>query len=222
MASGYSRTVQCVLTRGVAGFVALPAPPRGEIERLIITQTAGPNTAATINLYDRKGACIAATDLEVTASGSVTGSANVGGFLQITTSADHGRIVGDRVELKNCTIAAYNALHTVSSVTATNQLVLNVSHAGAVATVNTASVLWQTAPFVPTKPAVLSLLLTDAITAGTNKLLFDINRAYENRDNQSSNLRCRYSGLWLEFITAGTATSLTFEVAATFRADTIV
>jgi hypothetical protein len=222
MASGYSRTVQCVLTRGVAGFVSLPAPPRGEIERLIITQTAGAATAATINLYDRKGACIAATDLEVTAAGSVTGSANVGGFLQITTSADHGRIVGDRVELKNCTIATYNAVHTVTSVTATNQIVLSVSNTGAVATANTAPVLWQTAPLIPTKPPVLSLLLTDSVTAGTNKVMFDINRAYENRDNQSVSLRCRHSGLWLEFITAGTATSLTFEVAATFRADTIV
>jgi hypothetical protein len=222
MTAGYSRTVQCVLTRGVAGFVRIPAPPRGELDRLIVTQTAGTSTAATINLYDRRGACIAANDLEVTASGVVSGSANVGGFLQITTSEDHGLIVGDRVELKNCNVAAYNAVHTITAVSAVNQLVLNVSHAGAVATANTAPVLWQTPPLIPTKPAITSLVLTDSVLSGTAKLVFDINRAYENRDNQDVNMRCRTSALWLEFITTGTATVLTFEVACTLRSDTIV
>lgn len=222
MSSGYSKTVQCAVTRGSAAFVELPAPPRGKLERLIITQTSGTSTGATINVYDRKGACIAASDLNVDASGTVSGSANTGGFLQITTASDHGLIAGDSVELKNCSVAAYNAVHTVTSVPSSSQLVLSVAHAGAVASSNSAAVLWQTRPLLATRKPVTHLVLTDTVSSGTNKVLFDIDRSYENRDNQNTYTRLRHSALWLEFITTGTATALVFEIAYTCRADTIV
>lgn len=222
MSSGYSKTVQCSFFCGQAAFVELPAPPRGKLERLIITQTDTHPEAATINIYDRKGACIAATDLNVQNSGSVTGSADSDGFLEISTSDDHGLIVGDVIELKNCDVPAYNDLHTVVSVPNSDQVVLDTLYTAAVASVNSANVLWQTAPLLPTKPPVTHLLLTDTISAGDDLVIFDINRSYENRDNQNVHMRLRHSALWLEFITVGAAEPLVFEIAYTCRADTIV
>lgn len=228
MSSVYSRTVQCSFFCGQAAFVELPAPPRGKLERLIITQVDAHPEAATINIYDRRGACLAATDLNVKAAGTVVGSQDTDGLLHITLDDDHGLIAGARIELKNCDVPEYNAVHVVAAVPATDELVLDIAYAGPLTTENSLSitlitpVLWQTEPFLPTKPPVTHLVLTDTISAGDDKILFDLNRSYENRDNQDFNMRTRHSALWLEFITTGQAEPLVFEIAYTCRADTIV
>lgn len=222
MSSGYSRTVQCSFLCGQAAFVELPAPPRGKLERLIITQTDTHPEAATINIYDRKGACLAASDLNVKADGKVLGSEDTDGFLHLTLDSIHGLVEGEVIELKNCDVPAYNALHVITAVPAADEVILDVAYSAPVATANTADVRWQTEPYMVTKPPVTHLVLTDSKQANTDLVLFDLNRSYENRDNQDFNMRTRHSALWLEFITVGQAEPLVFEIAYTCRADTIV
>lgn len=216
MATGYSRTVPFTVVCGVPAAIALPAPPRGVLDRIILTQLDSHAEAATCNIYDRKGACKAATDLHVTQSGEVVSVvAAGGGDVQITTAAPHYLKVGDQIELKNCVELSYNVLQTVTTVLSDTEVVTNVAYVSD----ELSGVLWQTKPFLPTYAPVTHLVHTFNKVAGTDYIALDLDYAYENRDNQLEVTRLRTSALYLEVLTVGTAEPLEFQVAYTCRAD---
>jgi hypothetical protein len=210
MSGGYSRTVSFAGVAGAPVCVELPAPPRGVLDRLIVTQTTGTPGSGTVSVYDRKGACVGETDLNVAESGAVTSSANSGGFIAITFAADHNLKVGDTFEVKGHTAASVNTTHTVTSVASSTVVVTNISFVG----VGTGGV-WQTLPFLPTANPASHLVYEGTMSAGALKA-FDIDRGYENRDNQSSTMRARYQALWLEFTPANSGD---YEVAVTAETD---
>jgi hypothetical protein len=220
MASGYSRVVPFSIICGTPACVELPAPPRGVLERLIITQKSGDSEDAVINVYDRKGACIAANDLNVTESGQIASILEfgiTGGRIGIVFSNEHHLIVGDQIEIKNSDIPQYNTIQQVTEVYSATEVVANATYYG-----DGTGGLWQTLPFNPTNKPITHLVLTANVTEGVDLVLFDIHRAYENKDNQSETMRCRHSSLWLEFLTVGAVEPSEWEVAYTCRADTVI
>jgi hypothetical protein len=217
MASGYSRVVPFSIICGTPACIELPAPPRGVLERLIITQKSGDPEAAIINVYDRKGACVAANDLNVTESGLVATIGNDTGFTAVAFSADHHLIVGNQIEIKGSDVTGYNTDHLIVEVADTDIVITDVVY-----TANGTGGLWQTLPFNPTNKPITHLMLTANVTSGEDLVLFDIHRAYENKDNQSETMRCRHSSLWLEFLTVGAVDPSDWEVAYTCQADTVI
>lgn len=216
MATGYSRTVPFTVVCGVPAAITLPAPPRGVLDRVVLTQLDSHAEAATCNIYDRRGACKAATDLHVTQSGAVVSvTAEGSGFVQITTALPHQLKVGDQLELKNCVELSYNVLQTVIAVLSDTEVSTNVAYV----TDETSGVLWQTKPFLPTYAPVTHLVHTFNKLAGTDYVALDLDYAYENRDNQLEVSRLRGSALYLEVLTVGMAEPLKFQVAYTCRAD---
>ena len=122
MAVGYSRIVEFSGTASTKTCVELPACPRGMLEKLVITQLTGTSAGGDFNVYDRKGACANANDLNVSLSGGVTSVANSSGQARITTDADHGLKVGDTIEVKGNTVSAYNVTHTVTVVVSATEV----------------------------------------------------------------------------------------------------
>jgi hypothetical protein len=219
MSSGYSRVVEFQVTCGVPAAIELPMPPRGLLERVILTQLDDHPEAATCNIYDRRGACEAATDINVTHSGVVVDVADASGFIAVTTDDPHNLIVGDVIELKGCSEATYNSLQTVTEIVSDTEFVTDKAY---VSPESGTGLLWQTEPFDPTTAPITHLMYTFSKLAGTDFTAFDINRAYENKDNRSPTMRARNSAMWLEVLTVGTAEILTFQIAYTCRADAVV
>jgi hypothetical protein len=219
MATGYSKVIPFTVQCGTPACIELPMPPRGVLERVIITQTLGDLEEALLNIYDRKGACIPATDLNVAHSGAVVDISDDGGFVVLETDSPHNLIVGDRIELKNSSQDNYNVIHTVTEVLSDTELVTNIAFTIPGSTSGNFSVLWQTVPFDSTTAPITHLVYVAEKLANADYTQFDINRAYENKDNQSETMRCRYSALWLEVLTVGAAETLGFEIAYTCRAD---
>lgn len=218
MATGYSKVVTFSVTCGTPACIELPMPPRGILERLIVTQVSGPAEEGTINVYDRKGACIAGTDLNVAHSGVIDSIYDVSGSAGVETTEPHNLLPGDTFEVKNATETTYNTTFTVVSVTNDHQVVTNVSYTASEGT----GALWQSSPFDPTTTPITHLVYTGDKESGTDLKVFDLNRAYENKDNQSETMRTRYSALWLEVLTVGGPELLGFQVAYTCRADATI
>lgn len=213
MASGYSRIVTVDGTTSVPQCVELPAPPRGVLDRIIVTQVDGVAGVGDITIYNRKGACSVANDLNVDESGQVVAITNSGGKAAIETDAAHNLKVGDTIEIKGNTVAAYNTTHTVESITSDTVVVTDISY-----TSDGTDGYWQTSPFLPTNNPASHLVYSGSLVSGSLQA-FDIDRGYENRDNQSETMRSRYSALWAEFTPGSSAT---FEIAITCEADQII
>lgn len=210
MAGGYTRVVKFTGTAGQPQCVELPVPPRGVLERLIITQLNGTPGAGTVSIFDRKGACQGETDLNVDESGEVTGVTSSGGSAAVEFAADHNLQVGDTFEIKECDVAAYNVTHTVVEVTSSTVVVTDISY-----TSDGTGGVWQTSPFLPTNNPASHLLYEGNLASGELKA-FDVDQSYENRDNQSETMRTRYQALWLEITPAQSGD---FEVSVTAESD---
>lgn len=217
MPAGYSKIIEFECTRGTPAAIELPMPPRGVLDRVILTQINGASTAATCKIYDRKGACIAANDINVTYEGIVAGIVGNAGYVQVTTVADNKLLVGDELEIKNCAAAANDGLQTVTAVISDNVFVTDKAYSAD----ESAGPLWQTKPFDPTTAAITHLMYAFTKDAGTDYTAFDIDQVYENKDNQSPTMRSRYSAMWLEVRTTGSAAVLKFQIAYTCRADMV-
>ena len=213
MAGGYSRTVAFTGVAATPICVELPLPPRGILERLIVTQVSGTPGGGTLSVYNRKGACVGEVDLNVDESGSVTASAGSPGNVLIFFAADHNLKVGDSFEVKGHTEASVNVTHEVVTVVSSTVVVTDIAFVG----VGTGGV-WQTSPFFPTQHPDSHLVYEGTVAAGSLKA-FDIGRGYENRDNQSETMRARHQALWMEFTPANPGD---YEVAVTAEADTVI
>lgn len=184
---------------GVATCIPLQTPMRGMLSRLAIKQASGASEDFAFKVYDRKGACINAVDLN-TLGGQLTSVTNTGGKATLTTAAAHGLKVGDVVEVKGNAQSGYNISHTVTSVTSSTVVVTNVNYGS-----TGAGGWWQLAPDMPTLLPEISLVYSVAnVDAGLAHVNLDINIDYENRDNQSSTSRRRTSALYLEITPEGT------------------
>lgn len=197
MASEYSRVVAFSGNSNAIQALELPAPSYGVLDRFIITQTSpASNTGSgTFKVYDRRSACIGLTDLNVTNSGSIVSISNASGQLTIVFSAPHNLIAGNSFLIKDCETADYNITYTVASVASTTSVIVSSGITGGSETTG----VWQTLPFNPRTSPPTSLVYAGTVTAGTTFQEFNLNRGYENKDNQDINLRSRHTGLWLEF-----------------------
>lgn len=217
MATSYSRTVAFTANGNLTTCVELPMPPRGELDRVILTQTSGASVSASFNIYDRKGACTVATDLNVTASGGLDSIANSTGYCLVETLTGNGLKIGDTIEIKGSNVSAYNVKHTVTNVISNSQVVTDIAYTSSA----NSSGYWQTSPFLPTVSPISHLVMTDTKHHNSDFVAFSLNRPYENRDNQSPLTRVRHSGLWLEITPAGSGTK-TWEISYTARANSIL
>jgi len=79
--------------------------------------------------------------------------------------------------------------------------------------------VWQTVPFNPRTSPPTSLVYSGTVAAGQTFQGFNLDRSYENKDNQDINLRSRHTGLWLEFTADALAPNIAlgWEVAYTCR-----
>lgn len=198
MASEYSRVVAFSGNSNAIQALELPAPSYGVLDRFIITQTIPVGStlgSGTFKVYDRRSACIGLTDLNVANSGSIVSISNASGQLTIVFNAPHNLIQGVSFLIKDCDTADYNITYTVASVASTTSVIVSSGITGGSETTG----VWQTIPFNPRTSPPTSLVYSGTVTAGTTFQAFDLNRGYENKDNQDINLRSRHTGLWLEF-----------------------
>ena len=212
MAGGYTRVVSFKGVQGEPLCVELPLPPRGKLERLIVTQIGATSSTDTVKVYDRKGACSGATDLNVRAFGQVGTVTDDNGKAAVTFNEYHGLLPGDTFEIKGNTQPVYNVIHTVTSVSSSKIVVTDVDY-----TAVGNSGVWQTAPYMVTNNPASHLVYTGDLAAGSLQD-FDINRSYENRDNQSETMRSRYQALWLDITPAAAGD---FEVSVTAEPITL-
>lgn len=212
MPSGYSRVTPFAGVASTPICVELPLPPRGVLERIILTQLDGTPGAGTVDIYNRKGACAEEADLNVDESGVVSTVTDSGGDASVLFTADHNLKVGDTFEIKGCSVAAYNVTHTVASVTNSTTVVTDVAY-----TSNGADGFWQTSPFNPTRNPASHLIYSGTIASGSLQA-FDIDRGYENSDNQSETMRTRYQALWAEITPTQSGN---YEIAATAEAEAV-
>jgi hypothetical protein len=193
--------------------VELPLPPRGVLDRIILTQLDGTPGAGTVVIYNRKGACLEEADLNVDESGVVATVVTNSGDAEVAFTADHNLKVGDTFEVKGCDVAAYNGVtHTVTEVVDATTVVTDIAY-----TSDGTAGFWQTSPFNVTNNPASHIVWTGTIAAGSLQG-FDIDRGYENSDNQSETMRARYQALWAEVTPAETGN---YEIAATAEADAV-
>lgn len=211
----YSKTVEFSIAAGTVKCIELPAAPRGFIKRLVATQLSGTAIGATFKIFDRKGASIAANDVEVAASGIITAYATEGGKVKFTTDGAHLLAPGNIIEIKNSPNAAFNTQHTVTTIVSDTVFVTDIDY-GTPTPIGTPNpkVLYQTLPLLPTQKPVTHLVATGTIVSGTDLVLLDLDLPYENRDNQNVS-RTRNTALWLEFTTAGSGAASTWQVSIT-------
>lgn len=215
MPGGYSRSVRFDATGAVAACVELPAPPRGILNRLIITQISGVAVGSAATIFDRRGACAAGVDRNVAQSGAVTSVLDLGGFASVTFTADHDLLVGDTFVIKGSTVSAYNVTHTVTAITSSTVVVTSIAY-----TSNATGGVWQTPPLDPTVSPNSHIVYEATVISGTPFKAFGLQVSYENRDNQSVTMRSRHSALYLELTPSGTGAKV-FEVAITSEMDVI-
>ncbi len=213
MAGSYSRVVEFEATGSVPTCVELPTCPRGLLRRFVIKQVSGTSANGAFTLYDRKGACSQASDLNVTESGEVTSVSDSSGAAQLTLSSASDLKVGDTIEVKGNSVSGYNTTHTITSVVSSTVFVTDIPY-----TSGGTGGLYQTVPFMATYDPATHVVFTDSVSSGAFSQ-YDIYLAFENRDNQSETKRTRHQALWLEFTPSASGT---FQAAITTEADSAV
>jgi hypothetical protein len=222
MSGTYSRVVEASVTGGVSNCIELPVPPRGVLDRLVVKQTSGSDVDFDFIVYNRKGACPAGNDLHVNA-GTVTAVVTNGGKAKLTITVDqvypygYKLKVGDVIYVKGTNVAAYNVVHTIAEVNSDTEVTTDISYSSAITTDG----LWQdNVPQVfPRHDPTMHLVAASTTgTAGNASANFDMNRTYENDDNQDFTKRTQAQALWLDLVPAGSGAQ-TFEVAVTVNVE---
>lgn len=224
MSGTYSRVVEASVTGGVSNCIELPVPPRGILDRIVVKQTDGASEDFDFIVYNRKGACPTGNDLHVNA-GTVTSIGTNGGATQLTIVIDqvypygHVLAVGDEIYVKGTDVAAYNIVHTVTSIDNAGGTLITTSGV-AYSSAGTGG-YWQdnTPQVFPRHDPTMHLVSASTTgTAGNASANFDMNRTYENDDNQDFTKRTQAQALWLDLVPGGTGAK-TFEVAVTVNVE---
>jgi len=219
MGGTYSRVVEATVTGGVSNCVELPVPPRGVLERVIIKQTSGTDVDFDFVVYNRKGACPTGIDLHVN-GGAVTAVADNGGDAQLTLTTTqtypygYDLAVGDKIYVKGTNVAAYNVVHTVASVDSTTQVTTDITYSSAITT----NGVWQDSePQVYNRNDPTMHIVNESTTgtAGNASANFDLERTYENADNQDITARRLATALWVDLQPAGSEADIKYEIAYT-------
>ena len=222
MGGTYSRVVEASVTGGEANCIELATPPRGALQRLIVKQTSGTDVDFDYVVYNRKGACPSAYDLFVN-GGTVTAVTDNGGQAQLTITHDqsypygHELAAGDKIYVKGTNVSGYNVVHTISSVDSTTQVTTDIAYSAGITT----NGLWQDSePQVYSRSDPSMHIVNESTTgiAGNASANFDMERTYENADNQDVTARRLKTALWLDLQPAGTGAK-TFEIAYTTDVD---
>ncbi len=192
--------------------IVLPAPMRGALDRLIVKQTTGDDDGYSFNLYDRKGACVGASDLHTT-NGEVTAITEGGGTKALIEAEAHELTLGATIEVKGSDVTSYNTTHTVIEIVSEDTVLTDIDY-----TADGSGGRWQTTPEVyATRNPVIHVLLGPISVAGGGSGLyqnFNVGQSYENRDNQNLTARRRASALYLEITTVDVGDK-NFEIAYT-------
>jgi hypothetical protein len=222
MGGTYSRVVEASVTGGVSNCIELNTPPRGSLQRLIVKQTAGTDVDFDYVVYNRKGACPSASDLFVNA-GAVTAVANNGGDTQLTLTTTqtypygYDLAVGDKIYVKGTNVPGYNVVHTIVSVDSTTQVTTDITYSSIITT----SGVWQDSePQVYSRNDSAMHIVNESTTgiAGNASANFDMERTYENADNQDVTARRLATALWVDLQPGGSGDK-TFEIAYTTDVD---
>lgn len=175
--------------------VQLGVPTYGRLSRIALSLESGTITGGTLYIYDRKGACRDQLDLNTKAAGFAA-IADSGGLVEVTTPAPHGILPGTIIEFKGAPRAEYPLLYAVSAIPSPTTFVLDTPYVVPADPLG----LWQTAPLFPTLNAINHLVVLETIPVSGELLLLELNRAYQNRDNQNELLRQMTPALWLEYV----------------------
>jgi hypothetical protein len=227
MSGTYSRVVETTATGGVSNCIALPMPARGTLDRLIVKQTdSGSKYDFDYTVYNRKGACPTGNDLHVNA-GTVTAVVANGLPQKCKLTITHDQFepygyslqVGDTIYIKGTNVPTYNVVHTIEKVVDATTVETNVGYSSGITT----NGLWQDSiPKVfPRHDPTMHLVASETTgTAGNASANFDMNRVYENDDNQNVIKRTQATSLWLD-LQPGTSGTQTFEIAYTVNIEFI-
>lgn len=216
MPAAYSRSM--TFSTGADTVCArVPCPFRGRLTRLTLTQTSGTAAAGTLRLYDRRGASSVATDLNVRVSGVVDEVVTHVDGCKVVFTDTHGLYVGESFEVKGCDVGQYNTTHTVLAVVNDTSIVSDIAY-----TADGSGGLWQLQPFLRTQAPVTHLVLQEEVYAGSPLYRLEMDRRYENRDNQNETTRLAYDALWLEFTPQAEASNATWELGFTIEPASFV
>jgi hypothetical protein len=215
MSGSYSRDVSFSAAGGVPTCVVLPVSMRGTLDRLIIRQVSGTGVTFQFVVYDRRSACAGQIDLHVQ-GGDLVGGVNNGGQVQFETEEDHNLKVGDTLHVSESDVSGYNdQYHTVISVESDTEFTTDVAYSS-----DATGGIWQTPPLdeYPLLHPAVHRVFSGSGLVDTTFESYDIDRNYENRDNQDVTARRRTSALYLEITPGGTGAK-TWVASVTTSAD---
>tara|TARA_R110002020_G_scaffold16515_11_gene58290 strand:- start:3234 stop:3914 length:681 start_codon:yes stop_codon:yes gene_type:complete len=219
MGGTYSRVVEATVTGGVSNCIEIPVPPRGTLERVIVKQTSGTDVDFDFVIYNRKGACPSAIDLHVN-GGAVTAVTNNGGSTQLTFTTTqtypygYDLAVGDKIYVKGTNVPGYNVVHTIVSVDSTTQVTTDIAYSAIITT----NGVWQDSEpqvYGRSDPSMHIVNASTTGTAGNASASFNMDRVYENADNQDVTARRLNTSLWVDLQPDGAEAGITYEVAYT-------
>jgi len=219
MGGTYSRVLEATVTGGVSNCIEIPVPPRGTLERVIVKQTSGTDVDFDFVIYNRRGACPTGIDLHVN-GGAVTAVANNSGDTKLTLTTTqtypygYELAVGDKIYVKGTNVAAYNVIHTIASIDSTTEVTTDITYSSVITTDG----VWQDSdPQVYSRndPSMHIVNASTTGTAGNASANFNMDRTYENADNQDITARRLTTALWLDIQPAGAESDITYEVAYT-------
>lgn len=196
--------------------VEVGVPRQGRLARIALSLQSGSLTGGTLYLYDRKGACQDQLDLNTDASGFAE-IADAAGLVEVTTPVPHGILPGVIVEFKGPPRAEYPLLYTVVAIPSETTFVLDTPYVAPADPLG----LWQTKPLFPTLNAINHLVVVESIPV-SGELWVELNRAYQNRDNQSEKLKQLTSALWLEYVPQVGSAPAVFQFSYTTQTHAIV
>lgn len=194
MSTHYARTVEFSTTGSETKCIQVPTGSAGRINKFVLMQSGGVVGSAEFSLFSRKCACRGQVDIRVAKSGSVSAIETSSGSCLITTADPHGLQVGEKITVRWCDIPAYDTDHVVVSVPSSTTVVTDVSY-----TEDAAEGVWQSAPFNPSGPKDLHLLLDGQVSSGTPFNLLQADIDFSNTDNKYETNRTPSWSCWLDF-----------------------
>ena len=219
MGGTYSRVVEATVDGGTSNCIELPVPPRGVLERVIVKQTSGTDVDFDFVVYNRKGACPTGIDLHVN-GGAVTAVVDNGGSTKLTLTTTqtypHGYTLkkDDVIYVKGTNVTAYNVVHTIVSVDSATEFTTNVTYSSGITTDG----VWQdSVPQVYKRNDPTMHIVNESTTgtAGNASAAFDLERTYENADNQDVTARRLATSLWVDLQPDGSEAAIKYEIAYT-------
>ena len=170
-------------------FFELPTPAHGLLDRLTVSKLGGALTEVQVRVYNRRGACVGGID-RFCRGGAIDSVADQAGKVRLVTAEPHKFLGGEKLLLKDTDTVLDRVVGTVTAVVDATTVDTDLTHTAVSAG------YWQTAPKIyPLLPAEAYLVYS---AANIPVAEFDLDREYENRDNQDEHARTRQTALYLQ------------------------